>query len=80
MEVIGTELVIDINYLNLVGSMKLPRLTVELNLQASNIAKVIQSCDLSRIGEKDQKYRLILEEVKEVEKDDYSWNYADQKE
>jgi hypothetical protein len=63
LEVTGTELVVDIDYLNLVGSGELPRLTVELNLNLSDVTKLIQTCNIGQIGRSHQKYKITVEEV-----------------
>ena len=63
MEVVGRSLNIDIDYLNLVGSYDMPRLTVELNLEINDIPKLIEGCDIVSHPSYDKKYRIIIEEV-----------------
>ena len=69
MEAVGRGLNIDIDYLNLVGSMVVPRLTVELNLEKDDVPKLIEGCDIDSHPSYEQKYRIIIEEVKLLNKD-----------
>lgn len=69
MEIVGRDLNVDIDFLNLVGSAELPRLTVELNLQVEDIPKLIDYCDIPTIGRSDQMYRVIIEEVKPMRRE-----------
>ena len=69
MEAVGRGLNIDIDYINLVGSAEVPRLTVELNLDLKDIPKLIEGCDIVSHPLYIQKYRIIIEEVKLLDKE-----------